>query len=144
MSSMEPPSKLHQLDYMREPTSLDTGAFKTSMKPTSNLHGTSIRPASASVDTGAFKTSMKPTSNLHGTSIKPASVRLHERTSRCRYRGRPSKPPWNFHQNCIKNVQKVVMQMDVKSIANRSLFDRKINSKNVIACVHFDVVFSGQ
>ena len=36
------------------------------------------------------------------------------------------------------------MQMDVKSIANRSLFDRKINSKNVIACVHFDVVFSGQ
>ena len=36
------------------------------------------------------------------------------------------------------------MQIDVKSIANRSLFDRKIISKNVIACVHFDVVFSGQ
>jgi hypothetical protein len=43
---MEPPSKLHQLDYMREPTSVDTGAFKTSMKPTSNLHGTSIKTAS--------------------------------------------------------------------------------------------------
>jgi len=44
VSSMEPPSKLHQLDYMREPTSVDTGAFKTSMKPTSILHVSSMEP----------------------------------------------------------------------------------------------------
>ena len=43
----------------------------------------------ASVDTGAFKTSMKPPWNLHGTSIKPASVRigLHDSTNKCRNRG---------------------------------------------------------
>jgi hypothetical protein len=46
VSSMEPPSKLHQLDYMREPTSVDTGAFKTSTKPTSNLHVSSMEPPS--------------------------------------------------------------------------------------------------
>ena len=45
---MEPPSKLHQLDldYMTAPTSVDTGAFKTSMKPPSNLHVSSMEPPS--------------------------------------------------------------------------------------------------
>ena len=83
---------------------------------------------------GIHKTYIKPPCILHGTSIKPASVRLHERTSECRYRGLQHlhetyiKPPCILHGTSIKNVQKVVMQMDVKSIANRSLFDGKINS----------------
>ena len=73
---MELPSNLQQLDCMREPASVDTGAFKTSMKPTSNLHVSSMEPPSnlhqsdcmrepAGVDTGAFKTSMEPPSKLH-------------------------------------------------------------------------------
>ena len=89
---MEPPSKLHQLDYMREPTSVDTGAFKTSMKPTPILHVSSMEPPSklhqlhymrepASVDTAAFKTSMKPTSNLHVSSMEPPS-KLHQTCSK--------------------------------------------------------------
>ena len=138
MSSMEPPSKLHQLDYMREPTSVDTGAFKTSMKPTSILHVSSMEPPSklhqlhymrepASVDTGAFKTSMKPTSNLpcilHGTSIETASAGTH-------------------------HMRKMFKRYWCKSMSNRSQINRKLivkyALKNVIACVHFDVVFSGQ
>jgi len=46
VSSMEPPSNLHQSDCMRKPISIDTGAFKTSMKPTSNLHVSSMEPPS--------------------------------------------------------------------------------------------------
>ena len=174
---MEPPSKLHQLDYMREPTSVDTGAFKTSMKPTSNLHVSSMEPPSklhqlhymrepASVDTGAFKTSMKPTyikppCILHGTSIKPASVRLRERANKCRYRGLQNlhetyiKPPCILHGTSIKtasagthHMRKMFKRYWCKSMSNPSQIDRKLivkyALKNVIACVHFDVVFSGQ
>ena len=123
---------------MREPTSVDTRAFKTSMKPTSNLHVSSMEPPSnlhqsdcmrepASVDTGAFKTSMKPYIKppciLHGTSIKTASAGTHH----------------------MKNMFK---RYWCKSMSNRSQIDRKLivkyALKNVIACVHFDVVFSGQ
>ena len=89
---MYPPSKLHQLHYMREPASVDTGAFKTPMKPTSNLHVSSMEPPSnlhqsdcmrepARVDTGAFKISMKPTSNLHVSSMEPPS-KLHQKCSK--------------------------------------------------------------
>jgi len=49
VSSMEPPSNLHQSDCMREPTNINTGVFKTSMKP--------------------YQTSMYPPWNLHQNSI---------------------------------------------------------------------------
>ena len=88
--------------HMREPASVDTGAFKTSMKPPWNLHGTSIKPASVRIGlhdstnkcrykglSNLHETYIKPPCILHGTSIKPASVRLglHDRTNKCRYRG---------------------------------------------------------
>jgi len=89
---MEPPPKFHQLDYMREPTSVDTGAFKTSMKPISILHVSSMEPPSkfhqlpymrepACIDTGALKTSMEPISNLHVSSMEPPS-KLHQKYSK--------------------------------------------------------------
>ena len=139
---------------------------KTHIKPPRVLHGTSIKTPSVGLHESTNKcryrglqnrheTYIKPPCILHGTSIKLASVRLHEGANKCRYSGLQNPhgpwnqhqnsmyPPWNLHRSCIKNVQKVVMQMDVKSIANQSLSDRKKN-KNVIACVHFDVAFSGQ
>ena len=57
---------------------------------------------------GIHKTYIKPPCILHGTSIKPASVRLHERTSECRYRGLQHlhetyiKPPCILHGTSIK------------------------------------------
>ena len=107
-------SKFHQLYYMKEPISIDTGTFKTSMKSTSN---------SPCI--------------LHRIPIKPVSIRLHERTNKYRYRDLQNlhetyiKPPcilpWNLHQNCIswnipheKHIQKILIQIDVKSIVNKS------------------------
>jgi hypothetical protein len=67
-----------------------------------------------SVDTGVFKISMKPTSNLHISSMDP-----------------PSK----LHLKCLK-------ESDANGCyINRSLSDRKINSKNVIVCGYFGCCF---
>ena len=139
VSSMEPPSKLHQLDYMREPTN------KCRYRGLQNLNETYINPPCI----------------LHGTSIKTPSVTLHERTSKCRYRGLQNlhetyiKPPCILHGTAIKpasagthHMRKMFKRYWCKSMSNRSQTDRKLivkyALKNVIACVHFDVVFSGQ
>ena len=139
VSSMEPPSKLHQLDYMREPTN------KCRYRGLQNLNETYINPPCI----------------LHGTSIKTPSVTLHERTSKCWYRGLQNlhetyiKPPCILHGTAIKpasagthHMRKMFKRYWCKSMSNRSQTDRKLivkyALKNVIACVHFDVVFSGQ
>ena len=107
------------------------------------------------------KTYIKPPCVLHGTSIKTPSVRLHERTNKCRYRGLQNlhetyiKPPCILHGTSIKpasagthHMRKMFKRYWCKSMSNRSQINRKLivkyALKNVIACVHFDVVFSGQ